>query len=159
MTGGSPARPRQVEAAFWLTIGAALVGAVGVAISFASYPINRAATLEALETSNPNNLTEADVDEFLRMLLAVSITVGIALIVAAVVCGIYVLRGANWARIALSILAGLSFFGVFSPWGTGFLQFLCLAIAALLTWQGEGGEYFRRFRKKPPPTKPITLRP
>ncbi len=152
MTGGTPARarPRQVEIAFWLTLAAALVGVGGILISLASYPINREATLDALERSNPNNLTEADVDEFLRTLLTVSLTVGVALIVAAVVCGIYVRRGAPWARIALTILAALSFFGVFSPWGTGFLQFIFLTIAALLTWQGDASPWFRRTIKARP---------
>jgi hypothetical protein len=150
MSGGTPARPRQVEIAFWLTLLAALIGVGGILISLASYPINRAATLKALETSNPNNLTPADVDEFLRTLLTVSVIVGVALIAAAVVCGLFVRRGVPWARIALTILAGLSFFGVFSPWGTGFLQFLCLGIAALLTWQGDTGEWFRRTIKARP---------
>ena|SRR3712207_3927379 len=152
MTGAAPAakRPGQVEIAFWLTLAAALVGVGGILIGLASYPINREATLKALETSNPNNLTPADVDSFLGMLLSVSITVGVALIAAAVICAIKVRSGAPWARIALSILAGLSFFGVFSPWGTGFLQFLLLAIAALLTWQADAAPWFRRTIKARP---------
>ncbi len=150
MSDGTSARPRQVEVAFWLTLGAALVGVGGVLISFASYPINRAATLEALETSNPNNLTPADVDDFLRMLLIVSVSVGVALIAAAVICGVFVRKGRPWARIGLTIFAALSFFGVFSPWGTGFIQFLCLAIAALLTWQGDASPWFRRTIKARP---------
>ena len=62
--------------------------------------------------------------------------------VAFVLFAFFMRRGANWARIVLTVLTVLSLLNIINGFGTGFLQFALAVVGVVLIWLRPSSEYF-----------------
>ncbi|WP_246854144.1 hypothetical protein [Naasia sp. SYSU D00057] len=169
-----PPRPRPVEIAFWLYILTAALGVVGLILSASTYPALRAQALEdaqrQLEQQGQEDvLPPGTIETIADSAFGVGIATGVIGILLYVLFAIFVRRGANWARIVMTVLAGLSILGTLfaiaslalpSVTGAsgaaepapgseliGILQCLCLVAATVLIWLRPSNEWFRRVKE------------
>jgi hypothetical protein len=57
--------------------------------------------------------------------------------------------GRNWARIVLTVFAGLQIFGILTLYGLGALHLLAVAAAVVLSFLPESNTYFRSRSARP----------
>ena len=62
------------------------------------------------------------------------------------------IQGRNWARIVLTVFAGLQLFGVFAPFGVGLLHLLVLVAAVVLSFLPASNAWFRARKQASAPT-------
>ncbi|MCU1474994.1 hypothetical protein [Amnibacterium sp.] len=123
-------RPGTVEAAFWLYLIAPVVGLILaiVGIGAATNAGNAAAAKAGVSTAAVSGLIVA------------SIVLNVVLLVAVIVIDLFFRRGANWARIVMTVLGVLSFFA------GGFLTFVISLVAIILSWLPASNAWFRSVR-------------
>jgi hypothetical protein len=131
-TGG---RPGAVDAAFWLYLAAPVIDLVLSLLSIGS--VNASAAAAKL----PQGAVIAGV--------VIGIVVNVLYLVAVVVIDTFFRRGANWARIVLTVLAALSVFGVL---GLGAIPFVISVVAIILSWLPASNAWFRSVRGTPAPS-------
>ncbi|WP_133251879.1 hypothetical protein [Actinomycetospora cinnamomea] len=134
----TPAPPTPVERSFRLWIAAVVVGVLGSALSFATMPAAPGATAAAGTI--------------------VGAIIGLLFLGAIVYCALRLRRGENWARIALTVLGGISavftVLGVLLTAGLGvnlgllsttvsLLQAALIVAAILFSFQAPANAYFR----------------
>jgi hypothetical protein len=125
-TGG---RPGAVDVAFWLYLAAPVIDLVLSLLSIGG--VNASAAAAKL----PQGAVIAGV--------VIGIVVNVLYLVAVVVIDTYFRRGANWARIVLTVLAALSVFGVL---GLGAIPFVISVVAIILSWLPASNAWFRSVR-------------
>lgn len=123
------ARPGTVETAFWLYLAAPVVGLVLSLLS-----IGRV-TSSAAASNLPQGAVMAGV--------AIGIVINVIYLVAVIVIDTFFRRGANWARIVLTVLAALSVFGIL---GLGAITFVIGLVAIILSWLPASNAWFRSVR-------------
>ncbi|MET4060130.1 amino acid transporter [Arthrobacter sp. UYP6] len=147
-----PARPQQVNMAFWLLIGTAVLGLISLPFTI-SY-MNSPEYLEYLETVSrdlglqvdsqalADSVAGSTISTVLGVILGTAVRVGLALLVRA---------GFNWARIVLTILAVLSLIGLIGLFTTGpvvgvltLVSLVATLAAVVLLYMKPSGEYFTR---------------
>jgi hypothetical protein len=131
-TTATGARPRTVDAAFWLYLVSPIIGLV---LSFVSIS---ATTSSAAAANLPQGAVMAGV--------VLGIVINVLYLVAVIVIDTFFRRGANWARIVLTVLAALSVFGVLSLHGLGTITFLVALAAIVLSWVPASNAWFRSVR-------------
>ncbi|GAA1441955.1 hypothetical protein [Leifsonia poae] len=137
--------PSQVNIAFWLYIGAAVLSVISGIITVVILGSSRQSTIDSLQNSNvkTNGMT---IDQLADASIAVGTTLAIiTLIFWAIVFVLFawfMRRGANWSRIILTILTVLSLINV--PWGfgAGALQVVLAIVATILIWLKPASAYF-----------------
>jgi hypothetical protein len=125
-TGG---RPGAVDVAFWLYLAAPVIDLVLSLLSIGS--VNASAAAAKL----PQGAVVAGI--------VIGIVVNVLYLVAVVVIDMFFRRGANWARIVLTVLAALSVFGVL---GLGAIPFVISVVAIILSWLPASNAWFRSVR-------------
>ena len=123
------ARPGTVETAFWLYLAAPVIGLILSLLS-----IGRV-TSSAAASNLPQGAVMAGV--------AIGIVINVIYLVAVIVIDIFFRRGANWARIVLTVLAALSVFGIL---GLGAITFVIGLVAIILSWLPASNAWFRSVR-------------
>jgi hypothetical protein len=122
-------RPGTVETAFWLYLAAPVIGLI---LSFVS--IGRV-TSSAAAANLPHAAVLAGV--------VIGIVINVIYLIAVIVIDTFFRRGANWARIVLTVLAGLSVFGIL---GLGAITFVIGLVAIILSWLPASNAWFRSVR-------------
>ena len=118
-------RPGTVDGAFWLYLVAPIVGLIlGLVNLGTNLP---AASATAASAGVGNGAVVA------------AVVIGLV-IVAFIVSDVFFRRGANWARIVLTVLGALSILGVI---GLGAIPFVLYAIAIVLSWLPASNAWFR----------------
>jgi hypothetical protein len=166
------ARPRLVEVAFWLYLVTAALGIVGVVLTIIGYGAVRAQAIDRarreLEAQGQGGvLPQGTFEGILDVAFGVGIALGIIGALLYVLFGIFVRRGANWARIVLTVFAGLAVLGALftllslavpgigagagaaAP-GSRVLSVtscLCLIAATVLVWQRPSNDWFRQVKE------------
>lgn len=147
-----PARPREVNLAFWLLIATAALGlaALPVTLAFLDSP----AYLELVEDTNRALGLTVSADELSATVgLAKASTVigGIIGAAVSVVLAFLVRAGFNWARILVTVFAALSLFGLLGLFDAGqaagiltLVSILATIAAAVLLFLKPSNEYFTR---------------
>ena len=147
-----PARPQQVNMAFWLLIGTAVLGLISLpfTISYMNSPayleylesISRDLGLQVDSQSLADTVASSTISTVLGVILGAAVRVGLALLVRA---------GFNWARIILTVLAVLSLIGLFGLFSTGpvvgvltLVSLVATIAAVVLLYMKPSGEYFAR---------------
>jgi len=139
MTTSSPTtttttgRPGTVDGAFWLYLVAPIVGLVlglvnlGTSVS--------AASATAANAGVGHGAVVAAV--------VIGLVIDVVYLVAFIVIDVFFRRGANWARIVLTVLGALSIFGIL---GLGAIPFILYAVAIVLSWLPASNAWFRSLK-------------
>lgn len=143
-----PPAPSTVNAAFWLYIAGAALGLVSiiVALVIGLVRLQSGGFPDGLPTGtdvSPTVLSTA-----LAVGLALGLVVGLVSIAAYVVFAVLMRRGANWARIVLTVLSAVALVsGLVGLLVLNLLNLLVsvlVVVAAVLLWQRPSNAWFAR---------------
>ncbi|WP_375390190.1 hypothetical protein [uncultured Amnibacterium sp.] len=131
----SIAPPPILRGAFVLYLVSAGLGALGLVVTIAF----GAALADGTTGISP------------RALIAFGLGFGVVVQVALIICELVfaprMIRGSNAARIVLTVLAAIQVFGILSAFFIGFVQFIVLLIALILSWTSTENTWFRSRRQ------------
>jgi len=139
------APPRTVNIAFWLYVAGAVLSVISGIITIAVVSGSRADQVRIIEQQGTDlrGLTAQQVaDASVTFLVTWSIVTLIFWAVVFVLFAYFMRRGANWARIVLTVLTVLSLLNLLTGFGTGLLQVLATIVAVVLMWLRPSNEYF-----------------
>lgn len=150
--------PSSVNAAFWLYIAGAAMGLVSVVVG-AVVGINRIQSGQFTGQVVPpgTDVSPSVINTALAVGVALGIAVGLLSIVAYVVFAVLMRRGANWARIVLTVLSSVALVsGLVGLFGLNLLNLLVSVLvvgAAVLLYLPASNAYFvaRAAAKVPQP--------
>ncbi|MGH1550237.1 hypothetical protein ACRAWB_14130 [Leifsonia poae] len=138
------APPRTVNIAFWLFVAGAVLSVISGIITIATIGNQRADFIDAVR--NSNNTGSANPQSIADAVIAgATVWAVVTLIfwaVAFVLFAFFMRRGANWARIVLTVLTVLSLLNIINGFGTGALQVIATIIGTILIWLRPSSEYF-----------------
>lgn len=123
-------RPGTVEAAFWLYLIAPIVGLILaiVGLGAASTAGNAAAAKAGISSGAVSGI------------LIAGIVIDVIMLIAIIVVDLFFRRGANWARIVMTVLGVLTFFA------GGIFAFILSVVAIILSWLPASNAWFRSVR-------------
>jgi hypothetical protein len=126
-------RPGTVDGAFWLYLVAPIVGLVlGL--------VNLGTSVSAVSATAAN----AGVGHgAIVAAVVIGLVIDVVYLVAFIVIDVFFRRGANWARIVLTVLGALSIFGII---GLGAIPFILYAVAIVLSWLPASNAWFRSLK-------------
>jgi hypothetical protein len=136
--------PRFVELAFWLYIGAAVLSLLNCIYSIAMLPALRTA-IEKQQASTSTPLTSAQLDSTfvgVTNLYLVSAAIWILLFLS---LALFIRRGANWARIVVTVVSIVSFVNLTNAsqsW-IGTIQIVVAWTAVVFIWLPSSNKFFR----------------
>ncbi|WP_223692848.1 hypothetical protein [Leifsonia poae] len=139
-------RPSLVNTAFWLFIAAAVLSVISGIVTIASVGSTRQQIIDQLQKTSglkTNGLSiEQLADASIAGVTALSIVTLIFWALVFVLFAYFMRRGANWARIVLTVLTVLSLINI--PWGffAGALQVIAAIVATILMWLKPSSAYF-----------------
>ena len=137
--------PNTVNIAFWLYVAGAVLSVISGIITIAVVSGSRADQVRVIEQQGADlrGLTAQQVaDASVTFLVTWSIVTLIFWAVVFVLFAYFMRRGANWARIVLTVLTVLSLLNLLTGFGTGLLQVLATIVAVVLMWLRPSNEYF-----------------
>jgi heme/copper-type cytochrome/quinol oxidase subunit 1 len=142
----SPVVPSSVNAAFWLYIAGAAVGLVSVIVG-AVVGIQRIRSGQLSQVIPPGtDVSPTVLNTALTVGVALAGAVGLISVIAYVVFALQMRRGANWARIVLTVLSAIALVsGIVGLLGLNVLNLLVsvlVVVAAVLLWQRSSNAYF-----------------
>ena len=147
-----PARPKQVNQAFWLLIASAVLGLI--ALPFALVYVNSPEYLDTVEETLRSAGLDVDSEALSNGVAAGTLTAvfsGILGLAVRVALALLVRAGYNWARIIITIFAVFSLFGLIGLFSTGTLSGIITLLATLATiaavvllWMKPSSEYFTK---------------
>ena len=143
-TAAPTAPPRTVNIAFWLFVAGAVLSVISGIITVATIGSQRAQFLDAVQKSDQNSSLDPQsvADAVIAGATVWAIVTLIFWAVAFVLFAFFMRRGANWARIVLTVLTVLSLLNIINGFGTGFLQFALAVVGVVLIWLRPSSEYF-----------------
>jgi hypothetical protein len=133
--------PRLVNTAFWLFMLAALTRLVSLIISIASFGGAEAIAKRQLSKSGMH-LSESALHASLVGTFIGGIIFSILFIVAFVLFDVFMRRGANWARIVLTVLTVLSIFSAAGGYGVNAVGVVASIVAVVLMYLRASNSYF-----------------
>jgi hypothetical protein len=124
--------PTVVTAAFWLWIASAVIGLIGFAVTFPS-------VVAATQAIGGPVSGGALVGSIAGAIIGAAIRV---------VFAIFLLRGANWARIVLTVLGAIIVLSLLPSIISGNLlaivELVAVVVAVVLSWLSSAKPFFRR---------------
>lgn len=137
--------PTTVNTAFWLYIASALLSVISGIITISTVSRDHAAIVRQLQRSGAD-LHGQNIDTVANAALGVAIGFSVLTLifwaVTFVLFAFFMRRGANWARIVLTVLTALSLLNVLNGLGTGALQVILSIVALILMWLRPSSEWF-----------------
>ncbi|MFF1572225.1 hypothetical protein ACFVWR_05715 [Leifsonia sp. NPDC058292] len=140
------APPQPVNIAFWLYIAAAVLSVISGIVTAVTLSSTRAQIIDTLQNTDNLKTNGVTVDQLADTSIAIGTTFAIITLVfwavVFVLFAVFMRRGANWARIVLTILTVISLVNI--PWGffTGLLQVIAAIVATILIWLKPASAYF-----------------
>lgn len=123
--------PRVVVASFWIWIASAALGLLAFALGLPGLLANPALSAPTGPGIVLSSMAGAVIGAGLRVVL-----------------GLFLLRGANWARIVLTVIGAIVVLGAIASVVTGdvlgLLSVVAVVIAAVLMWLPSARAHFRR---------------
>lgn len=139
--------PTLVRIAFWLYLVAALLSVVGLILAVATQAHSRA-QVESSLAAHGQHISAGTVDAIVGLAVVVAIVFGLIFAAAYVIFALFLRRGANWARIVLTIVTVLSFLSLGSAYGIGAGRVLVSVVATVLLFLGPAGAFFREVKAR-----------
>jgi hypothetical protein len=148
------ATPTTVTTAFWLYVASAVLSVIGGIITIATVGNSRAAILQQIQT-NGTNLRGESVDTVVNAAIGVAIGFSVVTLIfwaiTFVLFAFFMRRGANWARIVLTVLTALSLLNILTAFGVGALQVVLAIVAVVLMWLRPSSAWFAAVRASKAP--------
>ena len=143
-----PQRPAAVERGFWLLIASAVTSLIGLVLSVATLTSD-AGRAELARTSG---LTGSDVDTAVTIGLVTALVIGVISLAINVLFAVFARKGHNWARIVMTVFAGLSLTGLLtldgSPAGILSLVSILLLIAGVvMLYLAPASAYYNQMKE------------
>lgn len=147
------APPTPVNVAFWLFVASALLSVIGGIITLATIGGTRDSLLESLQNQGSVDASQAQqvVDAAIGLGITWAIVTLIFWAVVFVLFAFFMRRGANWARIVLTVLTALSLLNIIAGFGLGALQVVASIVAVVLMWLRPSTEYFNAVKASKAP--------
>jgi hypothetical protein len=147
------APPTPVNVAFWLFVASAVLSIIGGIITLATIGGTRQSLLDNLETQG--SVDQSQAQQFVDAAIGLGITWAIVTLifwaVVFVLFAFFMRRGANWARIVLTVLTALSLLNIIAGFGLGALQVVASIVAVVLMWLRPSSEYFNAVKASKAP--------
>ncbi|WP_295125697.1 hypothetical protein, partial [uncultured Leifsonia sp.] len=146
--------PTTVNTAFWLYIASAVLSVIGGIVTVVGAGSNRAAALRQLANSNADlhgQSAEQVVNAVIAFAIGWSIVTLIFWAIVFVLFAFFLRRGANWARIVLTVLTALSLLNVIPGFPFGLLQVLAAIVAVVLIWLRPSSAWFAAIKASKAP--------
>ncbi|MEY9852389.1 putative membrane protein [Leifsonia sp. EB41] len=144
--------PTTVNTAFWLYIASAVLSVIGGIVTIASASSNRAAIIRQLQTQN---LHGQNIDTLATA--AIGVAIGLSIItlifwaIVFVLFAFFMRRGANWARIVLTILTVVSLLNILPGFPFGLIQVIASIVAVILIWLRPSSAWFAAIKASKAP--------
>lgn len=147
------APPTPVNVAFWLFVASAVLSVIGGIITLATIGGTRESLLNSIETQGSVDQSQAQqvVDAAIGLGITWAIVTLIFWAVVFVLFAFFMRRGANWARIVLTVLTALSLLNIIAGFGLGALQVVASIVAVVLMWLRPSTEYFNAVKASKAP--------
>jgi len=146
--------PTTVNTAFWLYIASALLSVISGIITISLVGGDHADIVRKLQSSGAD-LHGQNIDTVANAALGVAIGFSVLTLifwaVTFVLFAFLMRRGANWARIVLTVLTALSLFNVLNGFGTGTLQVILSIVALILIWLRPSSAWFAAIKASKAP--------
>ncbi len=152
-------RPSSVDAAFWLYVAGAGVGLISVAVgAVVGIGLIQSGRLPGALPPGSPDVSPGLLTAALAVGVTIGIVVGLLSIAAYVLFAVPMRRGANWARIVLTVLSSIAFVsglaGLIGP-GPNLLNLLVsvlVVVAAVLLYVPASNAYFaaKAAARRPP---------
>lgn len=151
----APSRiPTTVNAAFWLYIASAVLSVIGGIVTIATASSGRAAIIHQLQTSGAN-LHGQNIDTLATAAIGVAIGLSVVTLifwaVTFVLFAFFMRRGANWARIVLTVLTAVSLLNFRPGFPFGLIQVIASIIALILIWLRPSSAWFAAIKASKAP--------
>ena len=146
--------PTTINAAFWLYIASAVLSVIGGIVTVVGAGSNRAAALRQLANSNVDlhgQSAQQVVEAVIAFAIGWSIVTLIFWAIVFVLFAFFLRRGANWARIVLTVLTALSLLNVIPGFPFGLLQVLAAIVAVVLIWLSPSTAWFAAIKASKTP--------
>jgi hypothetical protein len=143
----APTAPRPVTVGFWLYLAAAALSVVSLIIGLSAIGGSRD-TLRQQLSNQGQQVSEDTLNAFIAAGIAVSIIFAVVWVVLFVLFAFFMKKGANWARIVLTIITVLSLLNIASGYGVGAVQVLAAVIATVLIWLRPASSYFNAVKAR-----------
>ncbi|UAJ81683.1 hypothetical protein IT072_19585 [Leifsonia sp. ZF2019] len=126
-------------------VASALFSVISGIITVVVVGNTRQQLIDSLRSSS-TDLRGVTTDQFVDGAIAVGITWAIVTLIfwaiVFVLFAFFARRGANWARIVLTVLTALSLLNLLAGYGLGALQVVASIVAVVLLWLRPSTEYF-----------------
>lgn len=146
--------PTTVNTAFWLYIASALLSVISGIITISLVGGDHAAIVRQLQNSNAD-LHGQNIDTLANAAVGVAIGVSVVTLifwaVTFVLFAFLMRRGANWARIVLTVLTALSLINIPNGFGTAGLQVVLSIVAVILIWLRPSNAWFAAIKASKAP--------
>ena len=139
------APPSSVNTAFWLYIGAAVLSVISGIITAVVVANSRATLIVQFNdgTIKTNGISpDTLADSTIAFAVTWSIITMIFWVAVFVIFAILMRRGANWARIVLTVLTVISLLNLLAGYGVGAVQVILAVVATILIWLKPASAYF-----------------
>lgn len=147
--GGTVARHRYVDIAFYLFLVVALTRLITIIVGATQIGnVTQRAKDQIANQTAGSGLSQAQVEGVLRGSIIGGLVVSVLFLIAFVVFDLLMRRGANWARIVLLVLTVLSLTGVISAYGLGAIGVIAGIIACVLMFLPASNAYFREVKAR-----------
>ncbi|MFE4950054.1 hypothetical protein ACFQ9V_08085 [Leifsonia sp. NPDC056665] len=146
--------PTTVNTAFWLYIASAVLSVIGGIVTIATASTGRAAIIRQLQSSNVN-LHGQNIDTLANA--AVGVAIGLSVVtlifwaIVFVLFAFFMRRGANWARIVLTVLTAVSLLNIRPGFPFGLIQVIASIVAVILIWLRPSSAWFAAIKASKAP--------
>ncbi|WP_348789395.1 hypothetical protein [Leifsonia sp. NPDC080035] len=146
--------PNTVNIAFWLYIASAVLSVVSGIVTAVTAGSNRAAVMDQIQRQG-TNLHGLSLDQVADAAIAFAVTWSIITLIfwalTFVLFAFFMRRGANWARIILTVLTALSLLNIIATFGIGALQVIASIVALVLMWLRPSSAWFAAIKASKAP--------
>jgi hypothetical protein len=142
--------PQPINIAFWLYIAAAALSVISGIVTAIIVSGQRDQFLDSLRSSGVDDSASA-VDAVIGFAIAWAVITLIFWALVFVLFAIFMRRGANWARIVLTVVTALSLLNLLASFGLGALQVIVAVVATVLIWLKPASAYFAAVRASKAP--------
>ncbi|MGH1524893.1 hypothetical protein ACRAWC_13000 [Leifsonia sp. L25] len=146
--------PTTVNTAFWLYIASAVLSVIGGIVTIATASSGRAEIIRQLQSSG-TNLHGQNIDTLATAAIGVAIGLSIVTLifwaVVFVLFAFFMRRGANWARIVLTVLTAVSLLNFRPGFPFGLIQVIASIVAVILIWLRPSSAWFAAIKASKAP--------